>query len=151
MQYYEQTRNLVSRSKEFSNYLNNCQNQLNDQSKQAMAKKVTGYLAFHHNQLEQALQKIGQESANKVLDIWFKYIPEGTTCKCFDIIHVYPQMSPDEAADITMEIDECLLELYDEIAHNWDNPSVKDAFGLLFGHIKAEKRKIFPESSLLQY
>jgi hypothetical protein len=151
MQYYEQTRNLIARAKEFHGHLHYLQSQLQDQSKKEKLNKLLGYLDFHGRELDQTLAQLPQETTNKILDIWFKYIPEGNACKCFDLIHVQPQMTIEEITEIVMEIDGCLMELYEEISRVWDTQDGRDLCGTMFKNIKNEKNKISRQSLLFEY
>jgi hypothetical protein len=149
MQYYEQTRNLVARAKEFHHHLDGMN--IEDPIKRERVRKHLNYMMYHDRELDLVLAQFNSETSNKLLDIWFKYIPEGNACKCFDIIHVHPQMVLEEVLDISQQIDECLLELYEEISHAWDSQDVKDAFKILLQNARNEKSKIWRESPLLEY
>lgn len=151
MQYYEQTRNLVGRAKEFHAHLHNIHGQIQDANKSEKIKKLLGYLEMHDRELEQGIAKLPPDTNNKILDIWFKYIPEGNACKCFDLIHVQPHMTVEEVTEVIMEIDNCLLELYEEISRVWDTQDVRDVFGNMFRLLKGEKNKLSRQSMLFEY
>ena len=143
---YWQTRDILRRAQDFHSQLSDFYHQLADDAKKTTVTMLLEYMSRHEKHLEESLAKYEESAASDILDCWFKYVPELATCKCFEGIEVGLSMSVDDVVNMAMRLDNCLVNLYREVAECANAAQVKEVFSALLEMEEQEKVKLIREA-----
>jgi len=115
-----------------------------EHSKEAQREDVKVFLDYmsHHEEVVGKLLKEYEEDAKKeVLESWFRWSPAVGKCPNLDMVTFRPDMTHDEAVEMSMKLDECLLTMYKELQSESMSQELLDAVKSLFDMEQSEDIK----------
>ena len=124
----ETTKDILDHSKKFHELLAEYYHRLSENSDKGRLKLLLNYLEEREEQINETLSNDEFEFSSKVLKFWFPH------SKCESKFEEMQQMlttnfiTIDKVIDQFLAIDDCLIELYSEIAESTGNEEVKSFF-----------------------
>lgn len=121
-------------------------------SKEAEREEVKVFLDYmsHHEEVVGKLLKEYEEGANReILESWFNVAPAVGQCPNLEMVQFRPDMTHDDAAEMSMKLDECLLAMYKELQNESVSEDLLDAVKSLFDMEQSEDIKAM-RSSLVE-
>lgn len=138
---YTQIRNMLDQVGDFHGQLSEYYNQLSDESKQQRVKMLLDHMSGHERNLQQGLTAYEDGTSRQVLET------EVTCRHCAEILAaceqtpISPKLSVDGVTKVAIDVDNCLLRFYHEVADNADSETVREVFRNLIAMGEAERRK----------
>ncbi|MCE9616703.1 MAG: hypothetical protein K8T26_20705 [Lentisphaerae bacterium] len=133
-------RQLLDHARDFHHQLSAYCTQLGDQAEQMRVRMLLDYLRQHEDHLESCLASYEANADRKVLDYCMKFSPADVGTKCFKDLTVKPGMSVADVMDAVLQVDECLLRYYRQIAEEATAPEVRELFSQLAKLEQSEER-----------
>lgn len=142
MKTYKQTSDIIQSVRSFHDQMRIYYDRLHKNDEKQKVKMLLDYLSRHEKHRDETLAKYEEEASKKVMEIWFKYIPNNISPDCFDNIDIKSNMSVDDVIGIAMHLNNCLLELYTRLVENTPGNEVRDVFNCLLERMKKEKMNL---------
>lgn len=139
---FTQVRNMLDQVREFHGQLAEYYNQLSDAAAQERVKLLLDHMSSHEEQLQVGLGAYEEDASKQVMDTWVdcKYCNEIlATCEQTPIT---PHLDVGGVIRVAMDVDNCLLRFYREVAENADSETVREVFRNLIDAEEAELRKL---------
>jgi rubrerythrin len=92
---------------------------------------LTDYMARHRNRLAEALERVPAEEFEKIAALPIRYEPASAECDHFGSRALPVDATAADVLDIAIELDECLISIYRQVAQQEIDPAVKDLFDSL--------------------
>ncbi len=105
-------------------------------------KMLLDYLSRHEQYLEKSLVKYEEGAPEKVLKTWLQFTPCQEMLKHLEDIVAEPLKSTDEVIDVAMKLDDCLIELYEDMAMRAESEDLRAVFNNLVEMEKQEKLNV---------
>ena len=150
MKTFERTQDVLDHARTFHNELRRLYEQLSTETQKERVKMLLEYLSHHEKHLEQSLAAYEESASERVLDTWFKYVPQEDKLKEFQDVKLEPDMSIDDVVDVALRMDNCLVEFYKDMAEVAVIPEVKEVFTNLLAMEEKEKRKLVRDALRLK-
>ena len=142
MKTYERTRDVLDHARTFHNELRKAYQKLSSETEKERIRMLLDYVSRHEEHLEESLTAYEARASKKVLDTWFKYVPEEDKLQNVQDLKLEPDMSIDDIIDVTLRMDNCLVDLYKEMAEAAVSQEVKEVFTNLLNMVEQEKHKL---------
>ena len=68
-------------------------NRLHKKDETERVKMLLDYLYKHEKHREETLAQYAEEAQDKIMNTWFKYVPENTASDCLNSISIKPDMT----------------------------------------------------------
>lgn len=139
---YAQIKDILEQVRQFHGQLVNYFRQLSEKSGQQRLKMLLDHLSSHEAHLQQGLAVYEEGAAKKIMNTWVdcRQCQEILiTCKQ---VPVTPDMSVDSVIRLAIDIDNCLLRFYREVANHAEAESVREVFRNLIEMEATEIRKL---------
>jgi hypothetical protein len=139
---YTQIRNLLDQVRELHGQLAEYYKSLSVKADQRRVALLLDYLSSHERNLQASLADYEEEASRKVLDTWVDCSHlERMVATCAPTA-LTPDTGVDGVTHVAMDVDECLMQCYQEIADNAESDSVREVFRNLMAMEQAELRKL---------
>lgn len=125
---YETTRRVLGRVRDFHNQLSEYYAGLSDGAARERVKKLLDYLSQRERSLEAPLRRFEEKAANGVLDTWFRFTPDLSSCQVFEPTEIHPDMSIREVLRTALWFDDCLVDFYNRMAGSSNSREVRELF-----------------------
>lgn len=135
-------RSMLDKVREFHGQLGEYYDRLSDASIQQRVKMLLDYMASHERNLQKSMAAYEETASHQVMDTYVdcKYCDEIlATCRRTPIT---PETSLDGVVKVAMDVDNCLLRFYREVAGNAESELVRQVFRNLIDAEEAELRKL---------
>lgn len=139
---YAQIRNMLDQVREFHGQLAEYYGSLSAKADQRRVAMLLDYLSSHERNLQEGLAQFEEEASRQVLDSWVDCSHMERMIATCAPSAVTPDMSVDGVTSVAMDVDECLMHCYQEIAEEAESDSVRDVFKNLIAMEQAELRKL---------
>jgi rubrerythrin len=106
------------------------------------------YMGERERQLAKAIDQFADETSNNVLDTWFQYSHDPSSLQCPDF-NITSETSSDDVMRLGMDLAQCLIDMYKEIADNADSEEIRAVFRNLLEREQKEKLKLARNAQLL--
>lgn len=118
--------------------------------KDARVKIMMDYMSRHEDELEENLHRFGSKTAPKLLDTWFKNLPDSKALQGCDEIHFTADMKVDDVLEQALKFDHCLMNFYKMMSENCCISEIKEIFSNLAEMERIEKHKIVQRTMQLK-
>jgi rubrerythrin len=135
---FKTTQDVIDRIKEFHAKMNDYYNQIDKSTDDPRLKMLLDYLRQREKNFEECLDQFEQDTSEKILNTWFKYIPDSDAFKGCKDLEVKPNMTIDQVTEIAYRAHHCFSKFYQMMAENCVIPEIKELFTNL---LNKEKRQ----------
>ena len=146
---YERTQDVLDHVRAFHDDLGKRYEQLSSESQQERIKMLLNYLGRHERHLEECLADYEETASRGILETWFKFVPQEARLLKLDDMKLTPDMSVDDIVDVALRMDNCVVELYRELADISVSQQVKDVFTNLLTMEEEQKHKMIRNTLML--
>ena len=139
---YTQVRDMLDQVRDFHGQLAEYYHQLSDSSDQQRVKLLLDHMSNHEKQLQESLRDYEEDASEQVMNTWVdcKYCDEVlATCKR---VPIASETSVDSVVKATLDIDNCLVRFYREVAEKVESETVRDVFRNLVDMEESELRQL---------
>jgi vacuolar-type H+-ATPase subunit C/Vma6 len=133
---------MLDQVRDFHGQLAEYYHQLSDSSDQQRVRLLLDHMSNHESQLQESLRDYEEDASEQVMNTWVdcKYCDEVlTTCKQ---IPIASESSVDSVVQATLDIDNCLVRFYREVAEKVESEKVRDVFLSLVEMEESELRSL---------
>lgn len=145
---FEQTREVLQHAKKFHEQVAGLCRRLSGECDEERIKMLLDYMSERERQLAKAIQQFTDETSENVLDTWFQFALDKTGLHCPDF-ELTPETRTDDVIRLGMDLAQCLIDMYREIADNADSEEVRVVFRNLLESEEKEKLKLARNAQLL--
>ncbi|WP_207061844.1 hypothetical protein [Motiliproteus sp. SC1-56] len=121
---FERMRDVIDHARLFHTQLSAHFKALNDQEQQERVHMLLEYLSRHEAHMAKVLERYQEDASPSVLETYFQYTAplnaEG------EQLRNQPNLSIEEVIDRATRFDECLVDLYETLAHEAEIPEVRE-------------------------
>jgi len=110
---------------------------LAEQSEREGVRLLTDYMARHRRRLAEALERFSAEEYRRLSALPLRYEPVSSECDHFKERVLPPDATATDVLDFAIELDECLISLYRQVAQQDVEPEVRELFESL---VRREER-----------
>lgn len=142
MKTYKQTYDIIEFVRSFHQQMEDFYERLHANDEKQKVKILLDYLSSHEKHREETLAKYEKEESRKVMDTWFKYVPENIPHNCFEDFEIKSHMSVDDIVHIALQLNNYLIELYTGLVRETEVIEVKDVFNCLLERIKKDEKDL---------
>lgn len=139
---YSQVKNMLEQVRDFHGQLVQYYDRLSKEAEQERVKMLLDHMSKHEQDLQEGLRAYEESAAKNVMDTYIdcEYCNEIlATCKQTPIA---PETSVDGVIKVALEVDNCLLRFFREVAEHAETESVRDVFKNLVDMEEMELRKL---------
>jgi len=147
---FKTTREVLDRIRKFHRMLSIYYDDVSKQTDQARLRLLLDYMSRHEKKFEENLARFGEESSKKLLDTWFKFLPDEDKLIGCEAMKIRPDMTIDDVISIALRVDDCLIQFYTEMAEGCVIKEIKDFFTNLSNMEKREKYNFSRNTAELQ-
>ena len=97
------------------------------------------YLSRHERHLDECLAAYENDAVHAVLDTWYKYTPDKATVHDIESLQLKPSMTLADVIAAALKMDQCLVELYQEMLDRSVSEDIKELFKQLLTLEKTEE------------
>ena len=98
---------------------------------------LTDYMSRHRARITAALDKLSAERVRRICSAPLRYEPQAADCRCFEGVELSPEATAAEVLDVAVTFDECLINLFRQVARQPVDEEIRELFESL---IRAEER-----------
>ncbi len=122
---------------------------LSGEAQKERVKLLLDYLARHEQNMSQVLARYSQETADKVRNAWFSQELGGEFVKCIPPARPVSELDNAGIIDLAIQLDDCIIDLYQLIAMNSELPEAREAFTNLVNLERQEKLRMVRQAMRL--
>ena len=139
---FTQVKDVLKKAIEFRKMLIEFYEKIEDSTEKENVKMLVDYMSMHEKVLEEDMEKISEEQEKQFLEEWVKYEPKYATRECFAQVKIGKDSSVDEVIDAGLMLNQCLINLYHQMAEIAPFNDLKALFSALETMEVAEKKKL---------
>ncbi len=128
MRTFETTRDIIGLARQFHREVSDFYECLSNQASKGRVKLLLQYMSRHEKHLEECLAEYEQDASDRILETWFQYAPATTPVENLETVQLESEMSIDDVVKVGLRLDECLINLYREMADNAESREVAEVF-----------------------
>lgn len=102
-------------------------------------KVLLNYMQRHEKNLAETLARFSHEAAQRLLDTWLSFVPDDAMCECVKELTIPPGASIDEVVRLALRLDQCLVQLYTQMAERAPTREVRELFLALLREEQKER------------
>jgi rubrerythrin len=133
---------MLDQVREFHGQLSEYYSQLSDNAEEQRVKMLLDHMSSHEQHLQSSLTAYEEDASRQVMDTYVDCIYCDEILAICEQTPVTPQMNVDSVIRTSMDVDNCLLRFYREVAANADCETVRDLFRNLIDMEEGELRKL---------
>ncbi len=114
---------------------------LHNESKNEKIKLILEYLHEHEAKMEKSIDEYEEGISKKVEETWFQFIDKHKAPECMKNLRIDSDLNVDDLIEISVKLDDCLIELYKSLAEASESTEVREVFESLASLETHEKRK----------
>lgn len=139
---FSRVKDMLNRAIEFHQMLVNFYSKAENASEKESVRLLTEYMVRREKVLKEQLSQIAGEQTAQIVEGGVKYEPEFATCRCFEDLKIDKHSSVDDVIDAGLKLNQCLINLYHQLAEMAPVEGVKALFSNLETMEIAEKKKL---------
>lgn len=147
---FEKTREILDHAREFHHLIAQAYHRLGEQTDRERMRMLLSYLETHENHLEETLTEYENEAAEKVLGHWFQTSPCDAKFKELRALLEQAPLTEEDVVAMAIEVDNCLIDMYKQLARIAEDDSVCDMFKALIRLEEHEERCMVRDSMRFQ-
>jgi len=127
---FETAKDVLDHAKDYHRQLAGFYQELKEKSDNERVKMLLDYLISHEKKHETGLSDYESRISSKKLKTWFQYPPSKdnlATCLSLSADN-YHDLSLDGVVETAMNLDNCLIQVYDSMISSSDTAEMKDIF-----------------------
>ncbi len=128
---------VLRRASDFEHQLMTYYLDLAEQSTREGVRLLTDYMGRHRRRLAEALERFPAEEYCRISALPLRYEPVSSECDHFETRILPPDATAADVLDVAIELDECLIAIYRQVAQQDVEPDVKELFESL---VRREER-----------
>jgi len=139
---YSQVKNMLEQVRDFHGQLVQYYDQLSKEAEQQRVKMLLDHMSKHEQDLQDGLRAYEETATQNVMETYVdcEYCNEIlATCRQTPIA---PETSVDGIITVAMDVDNCLLRFFREVAEHAETERVRDVFRNLVEMEESELRKL---------
>ena len=119
-------------------------------SDQERIRILLDYVADREADLARAVSEFTEETADHILDTWFKYTTDDAVLHELLTGSFNPGMAPEDVTSATMSISDHLLDMYRDMLEKAETDELRQVFQNLLDHEQKEKEKLARNLQMFQ-
>ena len=139
---FEQTRDVLEHARAFHAHIGELYHRLANEAERGAVKMLLEYMGRHERNLEEALARYQREASEQILDTWFQYTHDDEILRLCEDSDFRPDMTVTEIVAAGLKLDDCLIQLYREMAECADSEQVREVFTNLLEMEEHEKHTL---------
>ena len=143
---YEKIKSIIDHAREFHRMIAEYYHTQSDLADIPRVKMLLEYLEHHERSIEKILSDYEPDAAQKLLKIWSKYSPCEQKLEELRKMLNNPATNEEEIVRQAIVMDDCLLDLYRQLAKQTDNSSVKEILENMLSLEEHELRNLVRDS-----
>ncbi len=139
---YSQVKNMLEQVRDFHGQLVQYYDRLSKEAEQQRVKMLLDHMSKHEQDLQEGLRAYEESATQNVMDTYVdcEYCNEIlATCRHTPVA---PETSVDGVIKVAMDVDNCLLRFFREVAEHAETERVRDVFRNLVEMEESELRKL---------
>lgn len=145
---FEQTREVLQHAKRFHEQVAKLCRRLSGKCDQERIRMLLDYMSERERRLAKAIEQFAGETSDNVLDTWFQYSQDVSDLECPDF-KITPDTKAEDIMRLGLDLAQCLIDMYKEIAVNADTEEVRAIFRNLLEREQKEKLELARNAQLL--
>jgi hypothetical protein len=137
-----QVRNILDQVRDLHGQLAEYYGQLADAAARQRVRLLLDHMSSHEHHLQTSLATYEEGATQQVMNTYVNYIDCEEILTICEHSTITPEMSANEVIRVAMDIDNCLLRFYREVADRADTETVREVFRNLIDAEEAELRKL---------
>lgn len=133
---------MLDQVREFHGQLAEYYSQLSDTVAQQRVKLLLDHMSSHERHLQAGLAAYEEAASQQVMNTYVDCIYCDEILATCEQTPITPQMNVDGVIGVAMDVDNCLLRFYREVAANADSEAVRELFRNLIDAEEADLRKL---------
>lgn len=133
----DQTRSIIDHAREFHEQVSEYYHRLADAAARTRVRLLLDYMSQHEERLADALTEYEGSAPAKILDTWFQSAGDTdalkTVRKQLESVQIGPDGDVDEVIEVGVQLSECVLAVYRDLAERAEPDSVRQVFESLLG------------------
>jgi rubrerythrin len=145
---FETIKDVLDHVREFHHQLSTFYRNLIDKTDMERVRMLLDYLSQHEEHLEESMARYESEVSERILKSWFQYPPPKEIpgiCKTLAVDEVV-DLSVDGVIKLALELDDCLIDLYNEMIRGSKSEEVREVFQSLLDMEKQEELELVRDS-----
>lgn len=132
-------KDIIEQTKAFHKRLGNFYKELSDKVEKERVKLLLDYMSRHQENLAGIMDEYESGVSEHILNTWFMYVNKECDLSPFFNAKLGPDMTAQEAIQVAIDLDKCLLETYEAMLQNDIPDDVSEVFQGLLDLEKREK------------
>lgn len=150
MKSYKQVKEIIEYVRLFHEQMREFYERLHEKDEKHRVKILLDYLCRHEKLREETLAQYEEEALSNIMDAYFKYVPESITPICFKSKVIKSHMTVDDVVSIALELNNCLIEMYNKLIEQTNVKEVEEVFKSLLHRIEKEEKNLVRDASQLK-
>jgi len=127
---FETTKDVLDHAREFHGQVSVYYRQLGKKVQKERVKMLLEYMSRHEKHLEENLARYEEDVSGRILNTWFQYPPPKDILKTVVsfTLEGKENLTVDEVIDLALRIDDCLIQLYKQMAAESECGDVREVF-----------------------
>ena len=136
---FETTKEVLDHAREFHRLVREFYNRLSKKEQKERVRILLDYMSRHQRHLDESLAEYQRTVPERILNTWFQYPPPKNILEtCLNIsLEEKENLTVDDVVSMALELDKCLLQLYQTMAEHSEFEEVRTVFTNL---LEMEKR-----------
>jgi hypothetical protein len=139
---YSQVRDMLDQVRDFHGQLADYYHQTSKSTDQQRVKLLLDHMSGHESQLKKSLGRYEEDASRQIMDTWVDCRHCNETLVTCQKILISPETSVDDVIRAALDVDNCLMRFYREVAEKVDSESVREVFGNLIDMEESELRQL---------
>ena len=138
---FETAREVIEHASAFHQELSDIYQALAADHSPDKTKMLLDYLIQHERELADAINRYKTDTSKGVLDTWFQFTHDADILKLAQHDELSAEASVEDVSTFFMSVGDQLIELYEEMASQADEPDLRNVFTNLIEMQRQEHRK----------
>lgn len=139
---YETVKEVLDHARELHEGLAGYYRRLGGEAQGEKVRMLLDYLARHETAMAQSLGRYSRETAANIRDAWFRNAPDEDILACIPPARPVERMTLGEIIDLSIQLDDCIIDLYRRAAQAAELPEAREAFRSLLEGERQEKKRM---------
>lgn len=128
---------VLEHAKRFEDMLANYYADISSHTMRDGVRMLADYMSRHRRRITDFLGKMDPDEKRRIKRIPLPFDPEAADCHCFEGKEISSEAPASEVLDRAVELDQCLVDLYRQVAEEVTDQEAKELFEKL---LQAEER-----------
>lgn len=131
MSIMEQTSYVFHLAENIHTHLSKIYRNIKNQTERERLKMLLDYMSHQEVLMKSCIEEYEKCLSQKILNTWFQYAPKEIEINYSRLLNISVNTDIDEIISLALEIDDKMIEMYEDMSRNSDCESVKEAFSNL--------------------